>query len=179
MLGFGRATSLPKIWKGTRKRKKTKQSDLASGQCEFNRTESTAANTDIDGKSTLQTISEEKPSNKLSTSISIDGEDVFKLFDEEFSGKKSEEPIQITKNADLITTSTVSLTGAESKIEEDSQKKEGELAGDQQDKEVSEKNDAELKEVEEEIDELEYETDDEVRKLFIKLSLRTLMLFKI
>ena len=105
LLGFGRATSLPKVWKGTRKRKKTRPSESGGGQNDPSRTDSTSSNTDPTAKQpTLQTIPEE--GHKLASSKSVDdsnNDDVFKLFEEGFGAKKSSDdqppPVQTLAEA--------------------------------------------------------------------------------
>lgn len=72
---------MPKIWKGTRKRKKSKLSESAN---DTTKVDSNLPNTNLN---LLQAIPEESHA----TSIDETNEkDVFKLFDEEFSGKKVE-----------------------------------------------------------------------------------------
>ena len=79
--------SLPKIWKGTRKRKKSKLSESAN---DATKNDSTLPLTNLKPNSNLlQAIPEETHSARLNSIEEINGDDVFKLFDEEFSGKKN------------------------------------------------------------------------------------------
>ena len=70
LLGFGRVTSLPKTWKGTRKRKKQKGEPNGD---------------QFEAKPSLQSIPEEAKT----TTPTDANEDVFKLFDEGFTEKKN------------------------------------------------------------------------------------------
>ncbi len=136
LLGFGRVTSLPKIWKGTRKRKKSKLSESAN---ETTKVDSNLPNTNFN---LLQAIPEESHATALTSIDETNEKDVFKLFDEEFSGKKAETQNKIEiieKNVEKEVVSNIE----ENKINEELLIEE----------------------------ELEYETDDEVSgKSLLKLS---------
>ena len=83
LLGFGRVTSLPKTWKGTRKRKKQKGEPNGD---------------QFEAKSALQSIPEEAKTTTTTTPTDAN-EDVFKLFDEGFTDKKNLDESQ-TNQAD-------------------------------------------------------------------------------
>lgn len=111
LFGIGRTTSLPKIWKGTRKRKK-KTSESVSNET-FNNEDISTVN--INDKSlthhqptskTLHTIHEEEfPIDKMNehktTSNDALDDDVFNLFDQDFSTqttKKASEKSDMAQN---------------------------------------------------------------------------------
>ena len=152
LLGFGRVTSLPKVWKGTRKRKKSKQAE----SLEAERVDSSSSCANDKSKSNpLQTIHEENTSAERLNSI--DGEDVFKLFDDEFSGKKTSAISKPEPTNGLNTNKEKVVITDDSKVDVEPVT--------QVNKSEEKKSDADLKEPEKEQDNdvLEYETDDEVR----------------
>lgn len=84
LFGVGRVTSLPKIWKGTRKRKKTTRSDS------INRSLSTANDDQLrpSDSAILHPIPEEGPLNSSEVAANNQqppiADDVFRLFEEDF-----------------------------------------------------------------------------------------------
>jgi len=150
LLGFGRVTSLPKIWKGTRKRKKSKLSESTN---DAPRTDSTFGLTSVKNSSGgLQAIPEETLSARLNSIDETNGEDVFKLFDQEFCANKTDTSAK-AENKDTNEKSKVNLN-VEKEINLEAEKKNEEHAK----LDATEQTDQ---------DEYEHETDDEVSHRFI------------
>jgi hypothetical protein len=152
LLGFGRITSLPKVWKGVRKRKKSSRLSESGNDIS---SDAKSSNLKATGDTALKTIPEESVAAPMTAKTdrlnSIDDinndEDAFKLFDDEFSDKNkmlekkmdtdvaaaaAEEPPKIEQVSEDATKETISETANDVNSKEDNS------------------------------DELEYETDDEI-----------------
>ena len=127
---------MPKIWKGTRKRKKSRLSESAN---DTTKVDSNSPNTNFN---LLQAIPEESHATRLSSIDETNEKDVFKLFDEEFSGKKVDTQNKIEIVEKIVQKEVVSNI-EENKVNEELLIEE----------------------------ELEYETDDEVRETILLLKL--------
>jgi hypothetical protein len=94
LFGVGRSTSLPRIWRGTRKRKKkNSETDRSLSNDYVNDTDTlsthtTKTNTIAAAGSSLHTIPEEDNSSSQNKNELVD--DVFKLFDEGFTSKNED-----------------------------------------------------------------------------------------
>lgn len=82
LFGVGRTTSLPKIWKGTRKRKKTRSDSINRSLSIANDT----VNEDLKLGETLQPIPEEGlvTASDGSTANQAASDDIFQFFEENF-----------------------------------------------------------------------------------------------
>ena len=149
LLGFGRITSLPKIWKGTRKRKKSKLSESTNDAA---KTDSTFGLTSAKNSSGgLQAIPEETLSTRLNSIDETNGEDVFKLFDQEFCANKTDTSTK-TESIDTNEKAKVNLN-VEKEINLEVEKKNEENAKLDATEQTNQ-------------DEYEHETDDEVSDHF-------------